>query len=272
MAVVSPKRGLWLLDNAADVHVCNNRDLFLEYRIDVESLTGVTASGASPGKGLTRVQLALEDGSPGALIILHETWYMPQCPVNLISQGRLNNSGVHYNDENWCLYLKDSRDIIGYVRRINNNYVFKTLDNPDMAVHLTLLDDNATYQWPETEVFHSSTKQPLSIWHARLGHLNIPNLRQHLKLLEVAYTDDSDKDFHCEACQLSKATKLYNRVPQERATRAFQKIHTDMVGPIKPVGLLLEVYFFTFTCDFTRFTHMFTAINKHCSGVTRDLD
>ena len=133
MAVVSPKRGLWLLDNAADVHVCNNRNLFFEYRPDVESLTGATASGASPGKGLTRIQLALEDGSRGALITLHETWYMPQCPVNLISQGRLNNSGVHYNDESWCLYLKDSRNVIGYVPRINNNYVFKTLDNPDMC-------------------------------------------------------------------------------------------------------------------------------------------
>lgn len=36
-----------------------------------------------------------------------------------------------------------------------------------------------------------------------------------------------------------------------------------MVGAIKPKGFLDEIYFLTFTCDATCFTHVYTAKNKH---------
>ena len=62
---------------------------------------------------------------------------------------------------------------------------------------------------------------------------------------------------------MAKATKIYNCTPQDRDTEAFHYIHSDMVGPIKPTGFLEKLYFFTFTCDTTRFTHVYTAKCKH---------
>ena len=57
---------------------------------------------------------------------------------------------------------------------------------------------------------------------------------------------------------MGKAKKIYNRTRQEKATELFQKINSDLVGLIKPSGLLEELYLFPFTCDASRYTHVYT--------------
>ena len=61
---------------------------------------------------------------------------------------------------------------------------------------------------------------------------------------------------------MGKAKKIYNRTRQEKATELFQKINSDLVGLIKPSGLLEELYLFTFTCDASRYTHVYTGHKK----------
>lgn len=99
MAITGSKKDHWLLDNAADGHVCNEKHLFTSYYDDSTSITGATASTISPGKGVICLKLALEDGSPGSTLTLTNVWYIPQCPANLVSQARLNDAGVFYNNE-----------------------------------------------------------------------------------------------------------------------------------------------------------------------------
>lgn len=60
----------WLLDNAADGHVCNQKDLFSTYHSDPTLITGATASNTSPGKSTIQLKLALADGSPGSILTL----------------------------------------------------------------------------------------------------------------------------------------------------------------------------------------------------------
>lgn len=66
----------------------------------------------------------------------------------------------------------------------------------------------------------------------------------------------------CDSCERAKATKHYNRTPRERAKRPYQFIHTDLVGPITPVGFGAQRYFFTFTDDHTRITETYTGRRK----------
>lgn len=99
------------------------------------------------------------------------------------------------------------------------------------------------------------------MWHKRLGHLNFRSLRSHLKRLHVDYINELDHQI-CDSCQRAKATKVYNRDPQERAKRPYKFIHTDLVGPLTPQGFGGERYFFTFTDDFTRYTETFTGAQK----------
>lgn len=263
MALTGCKRDQWLLDNATDMHVSNQLDNFLSYADSPSAMTRATSSGISPGRGITRLHLELEDGTKGAILTLHDVWYIPQSPANLVSQARLNDAGVHYSDESWYLYTKIERTNIGYVPRVQNNFIFKarhetqSISSPLEAISVSSSGSN--------EVALNTTAGSISLrtWHIRLGHLNPYDLRKYLKALDISYEDDIEERSYCHACELGKATKVYNRVPQERETEPFCYIHTDMVGPIKPKGFLDEIYFFTFTCDATRYTHVYTAKRKN---------
>ena len=226
-------RDTWLLDSAADMHVCNHRSSLIDYVVRPTDLAGSTSEGMSPGRGFIERTLALQDDSPSSALILHNVLLIPQCPVNLISLALLNRHDIYYDNLNWTLFLQSSGRVIGYVQSVNTNFIVKILDTPEVAVRLTQIDDQ-TFQWPKTAVYHTSNRADLTTWHARLGHLNITACRTYLKRLDVPYSVNVSKDWYCPSCELGKATKIYNRTPQERATGIFQKFHSDLVGPIKP--------------------------------------
>ena len=139
----------------------------------------------------------------------------------------------------------------------------KPLNLSDGAVKILRVDE-LTYQWP-TNILHttasSSTVPTLTTWHKRLGHTNFSSLKAFLRRLEIPFVDDS-KDYICDSCYRAKATKVYNREPQKRAQRPYQFVHTDLVGPINPVGFSGERYFFIFTDDCTRLTETYTGNKK----------
>lgn len=262
LAVQGPRHSCWLLDSAADVHVCNDIRLLSHYQERATIVGGSTADGVSPGRGKIRLHLALEDGSEGVALTVNNVLYMPNSPCNLVSLGRMNNSGIFYNNENKTLYDVKTRRTLAHAQRWRNSYLLKPLNLSDSAVFLTRIDDE-TYQYPpSTYVTTSNEKLLLSTWHKRLGHLNFLSLKQHLKKLGTDYTDDSN-GYTCDSCQRAKATKDYNRrVPQRRAQYPYQFIHTDLVGPISPTGFGGERYFFTFTDDFSRYTEAYTGTKK----------
>ena len=136
------------------------------------------------------------------------------------------------------------------------------LENLDVAIYLNQIInkvDSNTYQWPISAIFQISKMFFLSTWHEQLGHLNIFGLQKYLKDLKIEYTDDITENFYCYACKLFKATKIYNCFSLQRKTEPFRYVHTDIVGALKPREFLDKLYFFTFTCNATCFTHVYTA-------------
>ena len=170
---------------------------------------------------------------------------------------------IFLENENETLYDVDTKEVLAQTKRWNNSFLLHSLNLSDAAVHLTKRQDK-TYQWPilvhQTKL--GTAKQTLSTWHKRLGHLNFRSLRSHLKRLNIVYTNKPDNQLVCDSCQRAKATKIYNRYPQERATRPYEFIHTDLIGPLTPQNFGGERYFFTFTDDFTRYTETYTGAQK----------
>ena len=67
-------------------------------------------------------------------------------------------------------------------------------------------------------------------WHEILGHLHYDAVIQMPSLVEgMAMTNK--KYSSCETCLLNKTRKKYSRLPDERATKAFQFIHSDIHQP-----------------------------------------
>lgn len=208
-----------------------------EYYERSTNVGGSTSEGISPGRGKVCLRLAQKDGSEGVILNLSDVYYLPRSPCNLVSLGRLNNHDIFHNNEHETLYHVKTRKILAHAQRWNNSYLLTSLNVTDSAIQLTKTSEDDTYDCPQTYVHRTSeTKLSLTSWHKRLGHFNFPSLRKHLQRLKISFIDDSEKHV-CDSCQRAKATKIYNRQnPQERAKFPFEFIHTDLVGPIRPIG------------------------------------
>lgn len=153
-----PRHNCWLIDSAADVHVCNDLSLMTEYYDKPTKIGGSTSDGSSPGRGKIRIRLGLEDGSEGLVLNLRNVYYFPSSPCNLVSLGLLNDSGILHDNENETLYQLGSKRVLAQARRWRNSYLLKPLNLFDAAVFLVKIDDK-TYEWPPHAFLSSSTSQ-----------------------------------------------------------------------------------------------------------------
>lgn len=224
-----------------------------DYYEQPTNVGGSTSEGISPGRGKVRLRLSQKDGSEGVILNLSDVYFLPHSPSNLVSLGRLNSNHIFHDNENETLYHVKTRKILAHAQRWKNSYLLTPLNLTDSAVQLVATNEENTFTCPKPLVNRTSdVKLPFTVWHRRLGHLNFRVLKNYLQRLNIDFLDDSENRV-CDSCHRAKATKVYNcHEPQKRAKSPFEFIHTDLVGPIKPIGFGGERYFFTFTDDFTR--------------------
>ena len=106
------------------------------------------------------------------------------------------------------------------------------------------------------------------LWHLRLGHASINYLKclqkYHNELKNVKF-EDSIKD--CEVCKLAKMTKQPCIEVRTRADNPLQRIHSDMMGRIKPISFPEgNKYIITFIDDFSRYAKIYTIKKKNQAG------
>lgn len=160
---------------------------------------GSTSEGVSPGRGKVRLRLANKN-EDGVILNLKNVYYLPSSPSNLVSLVLLNDHGIYYNNEKERLYEKSSGRILASAKRWRKSFVLKLLNLSDAAANLTQAHDNV-YQGPIVQQTTALTNLPLTIWHKRLGHLNLPALRKHLQKLHMLFHNDSKDGFLCDSCQ-----------------------------------------------------------------------
>lgn len=104
------------------------------------------------------------------------------------------------------------------------------------------------------------------LWHFRLGHLSVFDLR---KMINREMVDGMDKidintdEKFCESCVLGKNARLpFKKRRNIRSKRILEIIHTDVCGPISKPAYDGSLYFITFTDDFSRASMTFTMKNR----------
>lgn len=222
---------------------------------------GSTSEGISPGRGKVRLRLAVsrESEEKGVTLTLNNVYYLPSSPSNLVSFALLNDNKIYLDNENETLYDGDTKAILALTQCWRKSFLLKLLNLSDAAVHLTRANEEV-YQGHHVHQT-VTTSLPLTTWYKQLRHLNLASLRKYLAKLTIPFIDDG-KDHICDACQRAKATKIYNREPQEQSQHPYQFIHTDLVGPITPTSFLGKRYFFKFTDDCTCHTETYTGTKK----------
>ena len=92
--------------------------------------------------------------------------------------------------------------------------------------------NNIDYE-ESSEQCNLANRDPLRLWHKRLGHINVEDI-YNLKDQAVGLKLSEHNSTHCETCQLNKSRKF--PVPKDsgtRASEALEIVHTDIFGPIQ---------------------------------------
>ncbi|KNZ61400.1 hypothetical protein VP01_1405g4 [Puccinia sorghi] len=210
----------FVLDSGLSAHMTSNIDLFFAIKLKEEGLVK-TSSGAESMKirGSGSIKLTNEHGN----IIFHHVLYVPDCFVNLLSVRCLVLEGYEVLFEINSFLIKQNNLVC-----FNGNYVNNLP---------TLQFNNLT---------HSCMLSSSETLHKALGHVSYRRIRQRLGI--------PLKDFSaCKACAVSKVTKRLFYTRHSKASKPFEEIHLDIVGPISPMSREGHHYFLTVVDSCTRF-------------------
>ena len=111
------------------------------------------------------------------------------------------------------------------------------------------------------ELAESVTDQTAEVWDQRLGHLNNNSADQLAKKEMVTgmnCTTSRHAENKCEGCVLGKSHR--NPFPKQsnnRATRPYEIIHSDVCGPMQIESKGGSRYMVTFTDDYSRYTTVY---------------
>ena len=254
-----PIRDRWLIDTGAQVHICNNRSLFIEFQEtessirvgDTETMVGgigtVLIYGVSPRENETPKQM-----------MLFNVRYSPGFHTNIISHGRMfSNTKAFLNfEEDWI--QQDGVPLYAVYQDQNLPWLVQPGNIP-LA--------NAAIK---KSVREPAAEASIGIWHRRLGHVSKERIVKLTEMTEGVHIAGSNPENQvCEACQLANAPRQISRRKIGQAYGVLGRVHFDLVQNQPAYNRhvwLTHFYLDGIRCHFV-FTH---AKKKDCQWAVRN--
>ncbi|KNZ60939.1 hypothetical protein VP01_147g11 [Puccinia sorghi] len=231
-----------ILDSGASAHIFNDERFFetLEMGNFDEIKTG--KQGATmPIRGKGKVRLVWENNS----ISLDNCLFVPDIVINLISAGELDSKGCTLLAKNSSFTVtKEGR--VAFTGKINNGLF--SVKNPKSVGSKTPIVANVL-----------EPKESLREIHEKFGHASIARIDH---LLDESISRSERENFECKSCVLAKITRQPFKLQSERANKPFERLHLDLIGPIKPESSLKHRFILTVVDNHSGYLAAFPLTNK----------
>ncbi|GAU14528.1 hypothetical protein TSUD_250700 [Trifolium subterraneum] len=175
----------------------------------------------------------------------HETWFLDSgCSLksNLLSIGQIQQKNV-------TIVLKND---ICKIYHDDKGLLFTTQMSPNRMYVV-----NANVIMPKC--LQVTKKDWSQLWHSRYGHLSIKGLNTLARKEMVKGLPPLEElNEHCVDCLTGKQHR--DAIPKQAVWRAKLKlelVHSDICGPLNPISNGGNMYFITFTDDFSRKTWIY---------------
>ncbi|POW01072.1 hypothetical protein PSHT_12684 [Puccinia striiformis] len=217
---IAPSDSSFVLDSGASAHMVANKNLFFALQIKEEGLVR-TSSGSDSLKimGSGSIKVSNKDGD----LVFHNVLFIPDLVVNLLSVRSLVilNYNVQFHKNSFSI-SKDNKLVIDG-RYVGNLPVIQFLNSE-----------------------HYSHLSSLELLHKSVGHVSCRRLRNKLGI-PLKITND------CESCAVSKITRASFQNKHCHASRPFEELHLDLIGPINPASREGDKFILTIVDSNTRF-------------------
>lgn len=109
---------------------------------------------------------------------------------------------------------------------------------------------------------HLCCSKETQLWHSRLGHLSLQNIKllERYNMLKGIADIKGDLDF-CEYCIMGKQCRKPFDGTRKKTKRILERVHTDVCGPF-PETWDGYKYFVAFIDDFSHFSVVYLLKNK----------
>ncbi|KAK1645576.1 hypothetical protein QYE76_063381, partial [Lolium multiflorum] len=236
----------WVFDSGCTNHMTGGRGVLDQFIEDINKKSSITFGDNSKGKvlGYGKVEISKD-------LCLETVMLVEYLGYNLLSIYHLADAG--YNSYFTKYYVKVFRSDnlklvpVGYVE--NNLYVVD-LSKESSSLSTCLMAAKHDEGW---------------LWHRRLGHVNMRNLKQLLKGEHiVGLTGISfEKDRVCSACVAGKQLKKKHPIKSIVTTsRPLELLHLDLFGPSHYDTLGGSKYGLVIVDDYSRYSWVFLLKTK----------
>ncbi|KAI1829116.1 hypothetical protein DTO027I6_9863 [Penicillium roqueforti] len=220
-----PLHDRWLIDTGAQVHICNNRRLFVEFQKTASSIRVGDTKTIVEGIGTVSIYGVSPRNEAPLRMNLFNVRYSPGFHTNIIAHGLMfRKTGAVINfKKNWI--------------EQDNIPLYATYQDQDLP---WLMQPNKPLV---NAAVKKSAREPASeasieTWHRRLGHVSkerIEKLTEMTEGVKIAGSNpekqvslSSEKQV-CEACQLANAPRQISRRKIGQAYGVLGRVHFDLV-------------------------------------------
>jgi hypothetical protein len=141
-----------------------------------------------------------------------------------------------------------TNQVLGTGRRVGRMFELTSLHLPSTPTPLS------------SQVAHTVSVFPLSLWHLRLGHVSVQKLRSLVSSGFLGQVKHDSVD--CVSCQLAKQPALSFNNSDSFSHASFDLIHSDIWGPSPTATVGGSKYFVIFVDDFSRYTWIYLMHNR----------
>lgn len=239
----------WFVDSGASFHMTANFDWLSGYRTfdhPIAITVGNNETLYAVGEGTVTVDARV--GKKMNRVIFHQVRYVPGVTDNLFSQGAADSKGIKITTSNGRMDIINGEEImmVGHKKRGNMYYLDVQVQPPARAC---LARESRT----EEE------------WHRVLGHPGVGAIQSlakqatvGFKICETAKTHDG-----CGGCCQGKAHHVsHPDSRRERATEVLERVHIDLVGPVRPTTFGGSRYFMLCRDEFSTYMHVYMMPSK----------
>jgi len=212
------KRQYWIIDSGASRHMTSNNNMLADYcEFDVPEAVMLGDGRRVEALGCGRVRIYVETCLGIKTTMIGGVLYVPKLACNLFSVGAVIQKWHIVQFGQNCCWVKNSRGtVIARGSLVNRMYQLNCETKP--TDHSMSIADASV---------DKDKRKRLNLWHQRLGHSNVQQLKQTVAKCHVTGIDlsDSDRlDFY-EGCVEGKMSRYpFKPVGEIRSTRKLKLV------------------------------------------------
>ncbi|KAJ9545397.1 hypothetical protein OSB04_025104 [Centaurea solstitialis] len=235
---------LWHVDSGCSRHMTGNRS-FLE---DFTTFNGGYVSfGDNPRGG----KVSGKGKVTGGKLTLEDVYYVDQLRYNLMSVS-------HVCDKKFFTLFSDTECMILSPKFVvDESFILLRTPRKD---NVYCLDLNGMPSEVVNCLFSKASMTESSLWHRRMGHINIKTMNLLVKnqLVRGLPPKEFTLDDNCVACLKGKQHKASHKSKTINTISApLQLLHMDLFGPTNVMSIGKKSYCLVIIDDYSRFTWVF---------------